>query len=189
MKTFNAVIKGIVPGLLMHRFSDGSLEPNPQAHIVDRGTKEQQAASVAYLLDDGSLYQPAEHILQCLVKAGSNFQIKGKGKKTYKDAIKGSITIEPECIQHFEDDGVTPRKDYKIDSRPVRIKGARIMRHRPWLPEWKLEFTILVLEVKLIPGEVLNAVLVSAGQTIGIGDYRPRFGRFIVESFKETKES
>lgn len=188
MKTFNAIIRGVKPGLLMHRFSDGSISEDrePKPHVVDHGTPQEQAESVCYRDESGNLYQPAEHILQCLVKAGTNFQVKGKGKKTYKDAIKGNLTIEPECITHFKDDG-SPRKDFTIDSRPVRIKNARIMRHRPLLSEWRLEFSILVLDEKLIPGETMNAILVSAGQTIGIGDYRPRFGRFIVESFKEAK--
>jgi hypothetical protein len=33
---------------------------------------------------------------------------------------------------------------------------------------------------------VLNSILVKAGESVGIGDYRPRFGRFIVTRFEKS---
>jgi hypothetical protein len=53
------------------------------------------------------------------------------------------------------------------------------MRTRPRFPEWAA-----TLEIKFLPS-LLNAsevksFLVTAGREIGIGDWRPRFGRFEV---------
>ena len=39
-----------------------------------------------------------------------------------------------------------------------------------------------------MPVEVVKSALDDAGREAGIGDYRPRFGRFIVTSFKEVEE-
>ena len=179
MRTFSVTIKGVEPGLLMHKFADqtGTDIQNPvKARTKERPTAEEDARMSAYLLSTGELYQPAEHIYQCMVKAASEFQIQGRGKKTYKDLVKGGVIVTPECIPHL--DG-----DYEIDSRPVVIQRARVMRHRPLLKDWELTFDIAVIDDG-IPMEVLNKILQRAGEQIGIGDYRPRFGRFIVTKFE-----
>lgn len=180
MKSFAVEIQGLPPGLLMHRFSVGAQaglasDTNPTASPSD--TPEVQAEAAAYRLESGELYQPAEHIYQALVKAATHFRVRGRGKKTYKDAIKGNVLVEPEAIPHGQ-------TDYAIDARPVRIQRARIMRYRPLLTTWGLSFTLQVIDEKDVPDETLNACLVKAGQAIGIGDYRPRFGRFTVTSFR-----
>lgn len=180
MYKIEAVIKGIEPGLLMHKFADSTqveLQSNTKKAGRSVPTAQDEAEEGAYRLDNGELYQPAEHVYQALVKAAGQFNVKGRGKATYRDVVKGLVTISPECIPHGQ-------KKYDIDARPVRIQKARVMRRRPLLRSWKLSFTMEVLDGDLLPRETLNAILVKAGETIGIGDYRPRFGRFIVEMFK-----
>ena len=182
MKSYEVEIEGVAPGLLMHKFSDD--QQAELAMAVKRAGKQAPDAKIeaeagAYRLDDGGLYQPSEHIYQSMVKAAGEFQIKGRGKKTYKDAVKGNIIIDPDCIPHKSN-------EYKIDARPVRIQRARVIRRRPHLPTWALGFRITVIDDDAVPGEVLNAILVKAGQCVGIGDYRPRFGRFVVTKFESA---
>lgn len=185
MYHIDVTIEGVPPGLLMHRFPEVT-----QAGLVNpvklsgkkKETPEDEAEYAAYRLESndgeiGGLCQPAEHIYAGLVKASSDFQIQGKGKKTYRDIIKGLILIDPELIPHNQ-------TEYRIDARPARIQRARIIRHRPHLPEWALSFRMTCLESDLLPVEVLNAILVKVGQAVGIGDYRPRFGRFVVTKFE-----
>lgn len=180
MYTVKAIIEGVEPGLLMHKFSAISAA-EAELTVKKSGkhipTAANEAEEGAYRLENGELYQPAEHIYQSMCRAASDFQVKGKGKKTYKGVVTGNVVVSPEFIPHG-------RKEYDIDTRPARIQRARIMRRRPWLKTWKLEFTIQVIDDDLLPKEVLNAVLVKAGESCGIGDYRPRFGRFIVTYFK-----
>jgi hypothetical protein len=149
----------------------------------------EEAEQGAYRLDPGDgkkgqLCLPGEHFFQSMVAAASGFQVQGQGKKTYKDPVKGNVFIEPEYI------GLTDRVgraiyDYNIDSRPARIKNARINRNRPLIQEWMAEFD-LITDEEIVPGAVINSILISAGQTKGVGDYRPRFGRFMVIQFKEV---
>ena len=183
MRRFEVEIEGVPPGLLMHKFA---IAEDPKTQDLKTTTKaipkpEIEAEEGAYRLETGELYQPAEHIYQAMCKAAGEFQIKGRGKKTYRDSIRGNLLVEPECILHGQ-------KHYSIDARPARIQRARIMRHRPLLPQWKLTFELTLLDESAIPVQVLNAVIVKAGQSIGIGDYRPRFGRFIVTKFEELKD-
>ena len=180
MKTFAVEIEGRPPGLLMHKFSaatEAQLVDNVKKASKARLTPEEEAEAAAYRTEDGVLYQPAEHIYQALCKAAAQFRVKGQGKKTYKDAVKGNLLIDPAYIPHGTN-------DYGIDARPVRIQRSRIMRHRPHLARWNLAFTMQLIDAEAVPAEVLNSILVLAGEAIGIGDYRPRYGRFTVTSFK-----
>lgn len=152
-------------------------------------TPEEEAEQGAYRLTPkegekvGQLYTPCDHIYEACVRTGSLFQVKGMGKKTYKDVVQGYMVIEPEYIPHFYADG-RPRFDYEIDKRPVRIQRGRIIRARPLLREWRLTFSVRILDSSRLPLQVMNSIIVAAGQTKGIGDYRPRFGRFIVTKFE-----
>lgn len=174
-----AKITGKEPGLLMRKFGASAMaeaETNTKKAGKAIPTAESEAEESAYRMENGELCQPAEHIYQAMCKAASDYQVKGKNKKTYKGVVAGNVVISPEFIGHGTD-------KYEIDSRPVRIQKARILRRRPLLKEWSLEFEISVLDEDLLPKEVLNSILITAGQSVGIGDYRPRFGRFIVEEF------
>jgi len=179
MYQIDVTIEGVPPGLLMHRFPEvtmaGLVNPVKPSGKVKQ-TAEDEAEFAAYRLENGDLCQPAEHIYTALTKASGDFQVQGRGKKTYRDVVKGLVVIEPELISHKQ-------TAYRIDARPARIQRARIMRHRPHLATWQLAFKMTVLDSDLMPLEVLNAILVKAGQAVGIGDYRPRFGRFVVTRF------
>jgi hypothetical protein len=150
-----------------------------------------EAEAGAYRLDamdgeaKGQLCLPGEHFFQGMVLAASGFQVQGQGKKTYKDAVKGNIYVEPDFCGLTDGNG-TKLYDYEVDSRPARIKAARINRSRPRIPQWVAEFDIIVTDDDAVPTPVVNGILISAGQTKGVGDYRPRFGRYIIERFEEV---
>lgn len=126
------------------------------------------------------LVQPSCMIHKVMQEAALDFQIKGRGKKTYKSLVKGSLLVEPEFIVH-------ENQECTVDRRYVRIKNARIVRTRCCIPKWSLSFRILVLSDQL-PFEVVNKILVRSGEAFGIGDYRPVFGRFIVTKFEREAE-
>lgn len=151
-----------------------------------------------YLLDDGTIYQPEAHLIGTLVKGAVTEKIPGRRGKTYKDAVNGGVFVEPAYIPHqvtiadFEGakiitgpapDGFADR--VYIDRRPVRVQRARVMRLRPALVKgWQLTFKIQALDDDF-RADALKAILDRAGREVGIGDYRPRFGRFMVTSFAE----
>ena len=181
-------IEGVAPGLLHHRFPEvvmaGLMNPVKLSGKA-KATAEQEAELAAYRMETGGLCQPAEHIYSAMVRAASSFQVQGRGKMTYKDPVKGALLVEPEPIIALLTPAGKPIDKYEIDARPARIQRARVMRHRPCLREWRLDFKLLILEEETLPAEVANAILVKAGQTIGIGDYRPRFGRFVVRKWEQ----
>ena len=179
MKKVKVKIKGIVP-LLQNRFVGEEEESASQrTGVIDHSEDWKNAL---YLDEKLGVYEPSEHILGAMIQAAKNFQIPGRGKKTYKDLMKSAIIIEPDKIPFNK------KEPDEIDKRPVVIRGSRILRQRPMMKEgWKLSFGINILDEQLKP-EVVKAILEHSGKYVGIGDYRPRFGRFEVVEFEEEKE-
>ena len=67
------------------------------------------------------------------------------------------------------------------DARGVRVGGrATIIRYRPIFREWSCIVRIGFSPDDLNREDVIKS-LQDAGQYVGVGDYRPKFGRFSVE--------
>lgn len=172
-------IKGIVP-LLQHRYPDEDGEKKSTRAVGAHTEKSiDEATKALYRLPDGKCYIPASHIEGALMKAASNFQIAGKRKKTFKDLVKSSIFVEPEAL-------ILSNQKWTIDKRAVVVPATRgrVIRCRPRFDEWGTSFKIRVTDDSF-PTETLKEILDYAGKAVGIGDFRPRYGRFIVTKFKE----
>ena len=65
------------------------------------------------------------------------------------------------------------------DTRGVRIGQNKVMRTRPVFMKWSLKFTVQFLDDVMNEAQV-REILTHAGRLVGIGDYRPKFGRFEV---------
>ena len=63
------------------------------------------------------------------------------------------------------------------DSRGVKIGQSRVLRTRPMFESWSVTFNV-EFEPEFMPAETLKRVIEVGGRRVGLGDYRPRFGRF-----------
>lgn len=188
MYQIKVVVEGKGRGLLMHKFSvaaTAGIENKVKRTARERETPDIEAEQVAYRLaaveDEkiGQLCLPAEHFLGSITSAGSNLQVQGKGKKTYKAAFQGNLEIYPDYIGLTDASGQA-LFNYAIDSRPVRIQATkgRIIRHRPHISAgWQASFTIEVMDDN-IPIDVVQAAIEDAGHSKCVGDYRPRYGQY-----------
>ena len=61
----------------------------------------------------------------------------------------------------------------------VRVQRNRVIRTRPIFRDWAADLAIDYLPSLLNESEVRD-ILITVGQVVGIGDWRPRFGRFTV---------
>lgn len=63
----------------------------------------------------------------------------------------------------------------------VAIMGSRIIRIRPMIPTgWSITFDI-EFDDSIVDEKQLFKAMTDAGALIGLGDWRPKFGRFTVE--------
>ncbi|KKL51095.1 hypothetical protein LCGC14_2298910 [marine sediment metagenome] len=173
---FQVVIKGISP-LLHHQYNMEKTTKGLSKSGISYDPKE-EAEKVLYTDESDNPVQPANHIEGAMVKEATNFKIPGQGKKTFKDAFKAGIFIDPVLIPHK-----FPK--WVIDNQTVVVVRARIVRSRPRFDKWELEFIINNIDERITP-EILKMVLEGAGRFKGIGDYRPKYGRFDVIKFEKV---
>lgn len=194
----NVTIEGISP-ILQHAFT-----PNHLAELAERAKKNTGAADYSlewmttmYLARlDGQDYisQPANHIEGSMIKASVNFKVAGKRGKTYKDAITAYCYVSPDNILHIRNGEYVLAPDANLIENPanglsvsvqrVKVQRAAVARSRLMIDAgWQLAFKIDVIDDQLRP-DALKAILTEAGRAVGIGDYRPRYGRFNVVSFE-----
>lgn len=59
----------------------------------------------------------------------------------------------------------------------VKVGTSRVMRTRPMFRQWAVEVTAEV-DPALLNLDTVQAIATDAGSMVGIGDYRPRYGRY-----------
>lgn len=181
VKCVEVEIEGIRP-MLQHRDVRND-EVDKLTKVVQKNPNDEKANTrlteiAAYRTDDGKLYLPVEYLEMALVKAGTSERVQGQGKKSYKDIMNGQIFLEPNEII------ITPQ-EYKMFIKTVRVMRSRIQRARPEFPKgWKATFKMNILDDS-VPLDVIEKIIGYAGSYVGIGDWRPKYGLFKVNSFKE----
>lgn len=187
MKEHHIGIEGI-SALLQHKYlfaDEAEVFSRKRSGVKDYSLEWEKSC---YWHPEVGLYQPGVHIEAALIKSATNFQIPGRQKKTYKDLFKGTVFAKPELIPYgfgkLSPDGLLKKGLIEVHRAVCVVQKSRIERLRPLVPAgWKLKFTLQLFDDQL-PRETLKEILDYAGRFIGIGDWRPRFGRFIVTEFK-----
>lgn len=192
MYVVSVKVHGVAP-LMQHRFPLPDLADMSKGGHVHTGSKDytEEWREYLYVNANDEIFQPATHFEGAMVKAAVNFKITGKRGKTYKDLFQAAVFVSPEEIPHGLKNPETldtdADKTLYLDMRPVVIQRNRIVRIRPtFKPGWELEFDIEVVDDQIQP-TLVQDVLTLAGKTVGIGDYRPKFGRFSVSRFEVQK--
>jgi len=181
MKVISVEIQGTSP-LLQHKFTP-QVDDKAGPKVYDA---EKEAEKATYRGPDGYIYCPSDWVLMAMNQAAADF--KYKNRKTYKGLLLSIIAVDPDRIPLLDSDG-EPRETWdEIDARPAVVQRSRVMRWRPRFNEWKLRFNLIILNEAKISPATLKAILDVAGQEKGLGDYRPRFGRFMVTRFEEIRE-
>lgn len=191
MKTITVLIEGIAP-LLVNRFKENDEIPAAmkKGGKKDYGTPRAQAELTAYCDEPrkpGSLlWVPSTWIMGSIATIASDYKLPGT-RKSVKSVYGGAIIPVTEKL-YFQDKHTLGK--IEIDSRPVVIQKARIMRHRTRLETWKL-LVDLELDDTIIPVDSLHQLLTDAGRRAGLGDFRPPrggpFGRFKIIKWTVSK--
>jgi hypothetical protein len=131
-----------------------------------------------YLDDKGRPCIPVDNVL-ALVIEGARKDKNGKEAESgvMPDAGAESFLLEYEGPRDL---AALYADSRFVDCRGVGVNGKRIMRTRPIFREWKLKIRLIYNE-DVIDEATIQQALEMSGERVGLGDYRPRFGRFTVE--------
>lgn len=165
--------------LLFHRWSVDGVEAKSKAAKGSKAKKEDDLETYVYRGPSGELSIPAEYFRMSIINAAKFKQDPRSPRKSAMDLFKaGIVVLEELCSLGVKD------WDY-IDRRRVMIQRSGITRHRPAMfSGWKCTAHLQVLLPEYISPQLLNETIQAAGRLIGVGDFRPTFGRFQVVGFK-----
>jgi hypothetical protein len=128
-----------------------------------------------YISEETGPYVPGTWIDKMLETSGKKEKL-GTTMKAYARCMEDAMPIGFDGPRTIE--GMWDKHFY--DQRCVGVQTRKTVRTRPCFREWTLECTILYDETALEHEQIIRA-MDRAGQAIGLGDYRPRFGRFTIE--------
>lgn len=157
-----------------------------------RGQEELPPEKKLYLSPDGkTVILPASNIVGFLTSKSSHSCLRvfadSKDWKTRSPEIVGNIQVDPVRIPLLNDDhpiafdGKWSEKIY-LDERMARPSAtARVIARRPVVDTpWKMEFDLTVNPTEYVTVSRIKDWFVRGGISVGIGAYRPMFGRFEV---------
>jgi len=187
MKHIKVEIRGVTP-LLIHRFNEDAEQAKATRRMeVTQRDPRVEATKSAYIASDGTFYFNAFSIPSAMGNAGSNHKARGS-RKSLRFVVPSAVRMASDTVTILN--GAGPAKDFEVDSRPVTIPATkgRVMRHRPRFDQWGAIFDLMI-DDNLLSVEMAHQLLNEAGQSIGIGDFRPEkrgpFGTFRVIKFEE----
>lgn len=170
-------IEGVAP-LLFHAWNVESVESKGKAAKGSKEKKTDDTESYVYRNDQGEICLPGEYLRGAIVGAAKFRQDPRSPRKSAADLYKAAIvSLTPLASLGSKD------WDY-LDRRRVCIQRNAITRSRPAFREgWRAEFVLMVNLPEYIGPSTLNETIAQAGKLIGVGDFRPSFGRFVVTNF------
>jgi hypothetical protein len=165
--------------ILFHRWSNEAVAEKAAAAKNSRAKKTDNLESYVYRMDNGNLGLPGEYLRQSLIGAARFRQDPRSPRKSAMDLFKAAVIPLTETA----DLGV---KDWDyLDRRRVLIQRNAITRERPALKAgWHATIDLLVNLPEYVDTTMLLETLGSAGRLIGVGDFRPTYGRFAVIGFE-----
>lgn len=168
MKKITVTIEGTTP-LLMNRYNvEAELQRQKGKRITKTYDPTEEAEKSAYWSSGKKkeLIIPSEVLYASILNASSFHKI---GKRSARSILAGSIRVEPMEIS-------LDTNKYEIDTRPVVIQRARVLKSRARLDKWKATFEIVYSENLIADAQIIETVLSEAGERIGIMDFRPQKG-------------
>lgn len=178
-------IEGNAP-ILFHAWSCDAVEMKSKVAKNSAAKKTDNIESYVWRQSDDVICLPGEYLRQAMINAARYRQDPRSPRKSAMDLFKAALV----CLTEFSPIGTDayPKgaKTWEyIDRRRVTVQRNGITRQRPAFKiGWKAQFTFMVLTPEYIDRNLFAAVLADAGRLIGVGDFRPTFGRFFVSLFK-----
>lgn len=165
--------------LLFHRWNCEAVDEKAKAAKNSKSKKTDNVESYVYRNEDGEICIPGEYVRQSTIHSAKYQQDPRSPRKSAMDMFKaGIISLTPLSSLGLK------KWDYE-DRRRVVIQRAGINRTRPAIRSgWKADFEFMVLLPEYISPQLLHEVVSNAGKLVGIGDFKPTYGRFCITSFE-----
>ena len=166
--------------ILFHRWNDEDVQAKAEAKKGSEEKKRDNPEAYIYRNEEGNICIPGRYIVRSVVEAGRNFQDSRSKRKMAKDLVQAAV-MSDEILSPILVKG-KPAQQWEYDDRQrVCIMRSAITRTRPAFKKgWEVDFTLISLVPELVTPDFLRKLVDNAGLLIGLGDFRPTYGRFRV---------
>lgn len=163
---------------LFHRWNTEAVDAKAAAAKNSAAKKTDDVESYVYRTESGELAIPGEYLRGAVIGAAKFRQDPRSPRKSAMDLFKAAVV----STTNLASLGVADW-DY-LDRRRAMVQRQGINRTRPAMRAgWKAEFQFLITLPEYVDRQMLRETIESAGRLIGVGDFRPTFGRFGVVKF------
>jgi hypothetical protein len=174
-----------VADFLYHRWNNEAVAEKAKAAKGSKAKKTDNIQSYVWRVDEtnpeSELAIPGEYVRQAIIHAAKFRQDPRSPRKSAMDLFKAGVVSLTQAASVGK-----VNWDYEHACR-VTVQRNSVTRVRPALKSgWRATFVFQVNLPEYISVELLQDVLTQAGRIIGVGDFRPSYGRFMVTEFKPT---
>ena len=175
--------------LLLHAWNVEAVEEKANSKKGSAAKKTDNLESYVRRDEHGVICIPSEYLRMSIVNAAKFRQDPRSPRKSAMDLYKAALVSLKPLAPITTVTGELPKVwDYEHRCR-VQVQRNGITRCRPAFKEgWKVEVPLLCNLPEYISASDLNEVVASAGRLIGVGDFRPSYGRFQVVRFEVQKD-
>lgn len=132
---------------------------------------------------------PSENILRAIRDGGAE-QRNGKKIEACVSLAEDVVSLEyggPTDIDALFNEKGPLGYVYRFRKQAKPRGQGVVLRTRPRFPEWSLSFTVQIVLGAGIGEKNVRDAIEDAGRLKGLGDWRPRYGLFVVDAWKEFK--
>jgi hypothetical protein len=165
--------------LLFHRWSNEAVAEKAKAKKGSDAKKTDNVESYVYRNDEGVICLPGEYLRGAIIGAAKFKQDPRSPRKSAMDLFKAGVI----SLTALAPLGSSTKWDYE-DRRRAVVQRNAVTRVRPaFRSGWKCSVDLLINTPEYIDEALLRDVIGMAGRLIGVGDFRPTYGRFDVTKF------
>lgn len=174
MKEVSFKLESVTPMLMNNINSMFTAKDKPARTKHEDWEQGSEMFKARMYLEGGKLALPSRVIKGVLKEACKGSGIKQPGKRSgYSDLVQSVIFMPESFVLTQKIEQVTKEQAF------VGMNGTKkILRVWPKLEKWSGTLKLIIADEKQFDPKVLQEILEFAGTFIGIGDYRPEFGRF-----------
>lgn len=175
--------------ILFHRWQSDSVEAKSKAAKGSAAKKTDDVESYVWRNDDGVISLPGEYLRGSMIDprngAAKYQQDPRSSRKSALDLFRAGVVSLTDLAPIIRADGSPATEWDYTDRRRVTVQRAGVTRERPALNAgWSATCSFMVLLPSYISPSLLRRTLTDGGRLVGVGDFRPTFGRFGITRFE-----
>lgn len=167
--------------------------------FIDHSKEQRSPDQKLYKLEGGEVVIPGEYVFSFVTRSmpptGCALRFEGRPGKDFRAVALGHFNVSPMYSPLYSPDEKSIKYDdksgrwYEWYGAPITKTGPVVVKQpmnaRPCLKlPWQADFNLTLIENNWINEQKLHNWFQMGGLYIGLGNNRPRFGRFIISKWE-----